>query len=122
MRFQPFVKYMKLYEVIYHWNEERGSDNDTIYLVRALDFRSAIEVASHSLSAKHHASQTKPLVPDVVYEIGQDLALYSDAKALPLRGPYVEASYNFGWRTWERKIVDGIKTNDWEEVPSSKEQ
>src|SRR5437660_932604 len=94
---------MKLYEVIFHWNEEEGTDNDTIYLVRALDFRSAIEVATHSLSAQHHATQARPLIPDVVYEIGEDLALGSDVEARPLRGPYVEASYNYGWRSWHRK-------------------
>jgi hypothetical protein len=33
-----------------------------------------------------------------------------------LRGPYVQCAYNYGWKSWSRKIDDSEKTNEWEET------
>ena len=111
---------MNLYEVIFHWAEGRNDDADTIYLVRASDFRSAIEIACRSLSTQHHATQARPIMPDVVYEIGKDSSIYPQPEALWLRGPYVQCAYNYGWKKWQRKIdrKTGVHTNEWEEIPS----
>ena len=108
---------MNLYEVIFYGADGRNDDADTIYLVRASDFRSAVETVCHSLSAKYHALHESPITPDAVFEIGKDLSASQDTVPLPLRGPYVQCAYNYGWRTWERKIKEGVKTDDWEEKP-----
>lgn len=103
---------MKLYEVIFYG----AHDADIIYLVRASDFREAIEVACHSLSSKHHDLSKGCPIPDLVYELAEDLSLCG--AALPLRGPYVQPAYNYSWRRWEREPDwTGAGNVEWKEIP-----
>lgn len=109
---------MNLYEVIFDGAVGTDDDSDTIYLVRAPDYLAAIDVMSHSLSRDHHSSDNWPPTPDVVYELGIDNSRGSSDEPLYLRGPYVQPSYNYGWRKWERKIdwETGRRSTEWEEV------
>jgi hypothetical protein len=108
---------MNLYEVVFHGALGRDDDADTIYLVRAPNHTTAIETACHSLSRKHHDFSLGTPVPDCVFEIGHDLASVRTDEPLCLRGPYVQCSYNYGWRRWERCVEAGVKTAKWQEVP-----
>ncbi len=104
---------MKLYEVICHGAHGRGDDADTIYLVRAPDFRTAVEQVTTNASLKHHGGNTA--FPHVVYEIGTDLSLHPENHPRILRGPYFQCAYNRGWRAWYRKIEGSEYTKDWQE-------
>jgi hypothetical protein len=105
---------MNLYEVIYWGSHGDGNAEDTIYLVRESDFRTAVEHVQRNLSASDHDGETG-ILAHIVYEIGRDLSPYADSNPRILRGPYFAFAYNFGWRSWERKIVGSDYTNDWEE-------
>ncbi len=111
---------MNLYEVIYWGSHGDGDAEDTIYLVRAQDFRAAIEHVQRNLSAKDHNGQTG-LMAHIVYEVGVDLSPHAAANhPCTLRGPYFAFAYNAGWKTWERKIDEkGEYTNEWQEKASA---
>lgn len=100
---------MKLYEVIF-WGAD-GCD-DIIYLVRAADWRAAVDHvcinASPTIYKIHHST-----LAHRVHEIGTDSS--HDHREQILRGPYFQHAYNYGWRAWDRVIVDADYTNDWEE-------
>src|SRR5215469_2427778 len=106
---------MNLYEVIFcDSGKERNDDADTIYLVRAPDFQTAVGLFTDTMG-KH------PL-PDRVHEIGVDLSPSADeAGAMVLRGPYIQCAYTYGWKAWNRKVNDGKKMNEWEEDPNNRE-
>lgn len=108
---------MNLYEVIF-WGtgQRRDDDVDTIYLVRAPDYRAAFKFVQNNSSQSDHGELH--LVAHVVYEIGTDTSPYAEkAGAHILRGPYFQCAYNYGWRAWERKIAGSEYTNEWEEKP-----
>lgn len=104
---------MKLYEVIFNGVSGREDDADAVYLVRAEDFKAAIEEVANNASKKHH-HPSAPL-PHVVYEIGEDLSYGAENHPLILRGPYFQSAYNRGWRAWYRKVEGAGYTNEWEE-------
>ena len=108
---------MNLYEVIFYTSYRKtDGDEDTIYLVRAPDFKAAVELVRHNQSKSDHGGETG-LLPDVVYEIGVDASRYADATAgCILRGPYIQCAYNYAWRSWECKINEnGDHTGEYEE-------
>ena len=106
---------MKIYEVIYWGSHGDGDAEDTIYLVRASDFRAAVEHVQRNLSASDHNGETG-LWAHIVYEIGVDLSPSADSDhPRTLRGPYFKFAYNFGWKSWKRKIEGSEFTNEWEE-------
>src|SRR5437867_13158712 len=104
---------MKIYEVIFWGATGRSDDADTIYLVRAGDFRAAIKEVATNASPKHHSEQL--LVAHVVYEVGTDLSSNSEDGPRILRGPYFQSAYNHGWKAWHRKLEGPNYTNEWEE-------
>jgi hypothetical protein len=101
---------MKLYEVIFTDSRDRDGDRDAIFLVRADDFRSAVdEVFNNGSCERHHCS----ILPHTVYEIGEEL--YTLTTNYPherkiLRGPYYECAFNFGWREWRREDLEPEKS------------
>jgi hypothetical protein len=106
---------MNLYEVIF-WGtgQKRDDDADTIYLVRAPDFRAAVEFVQNNSALSDHGEPHS--LAHVVYEIGIDRSAYADAAGTQiLRGPYFQCAYNFAWRAWERKIAGSDYTREWEE-------
>jgi hypothetical protein len=104
---------MNLYEVIYYGSHGDGNAEDTIYLVRASDFRAAVEHAQRNLSASDHAGQTG-ILADVVYEIGVDLSPFAVANhPCTIRGPYFAFAYNRGWKSWKRKVEDSEHKTEW---------
>jgi len=106
---------MNLYEVIYRGSHRDGNAKDTIYLVRASDFRVAFDHVQRNISASDHDGKSG-LLAHVVYEVGVDLSPYAESKhPCTLRGPYFAFAYNFGWRSWERKTEGSDYTNEWEE-------
>ena len=105
---------MKIYEVIFWGSHGKGDDEDTIYLVRASDFRAAVEDVQCNASPSNHNGERFPFA-HVVHEVGTDLSPYADANPRILRGPYFAHAYNFGWKSWHRKIEGSDYTNDWEE-------
>jgi hypothetical protein len=105
---------MKLYEVIFWGSHGDGDAEDTIYFVRAPDFRAAVDDVQRNASASHHNGERAPLA-HVVYEVGTDLSPCADSNARILRGPYFAYAYNLGWKAWHRKIEDSDYTNEWEE-------
>jgi hypothetical protein len=118
---QSFVvqkMHMNLYEVIFYTSYGKtDGDEDTIYLVRAPDFMAAVEFVRHNASRCNHGGEKGP-VADVVHEIGVDASPYAEADGdRILRGPYCQCAYNFGWRSWQRKIIDGERSGEWEEKP-----
>ncbi|HXI71017.1 MAG TPA: hypothetical protein VNN22_11745 [Verrucomicrobiae bacterium] len=107
---------MNLYEVIYSGSQGKcDDDSSTVFLVRATDFLSAVEEVA--LNGMRPSGNKKPLAL-VVYEIGADLSS-TPAEDSPriLRGPYFARAYNYGWKSWERKIEGSDYTNQWEEKP-----
>lgn len=107
---------MNLYEVIFWGAEGRDDDADTIYLVRASDFRSAVEFVSVNASPSHHSGERFPLA-HVVYELGSDASPHAETSGtLILRGPYFQSAYNYGWRAWNRKLEGSDYTKEWEEA------
>jgi hypothetical protein len=105
---------MKIYEVIFWASEGDQPEKDTIYLVRAPDFRTAVSEVSNNSSPSHHGGKRFPLA-HVVYEVGTDLSLNQEDYPKVLRGPYFESAYNRGWRAWHRKTEGSDYTNDWQE-------
>ncbi len=105
---------MKLYEVIFWGSDGSHPSKDTIYLVRAHDFKAAVDEVRTNASSSHHDGQRFPLA-HVVYEVGEDLSVLPEDHARILRGPYVESAYNRGWRAWHRKIEGSDYTTEWEE-------
>src|SRR5262245_43117426 len=81
---------MKLFEVIFWGSHGDGNAEDTIYLVRALDFRAAVEDVERNASPNNHNGKRFPLA-HVVYEIGTDLSPYADPDPGILRGPYSQS-------------------------------
>ena len=75
---------MKLFEVIFIGAYDDGKDK--IYLVRAQDFRAAVEDVQCKASRSEHDGERFPLA-HVVFEIGSDLSPYGDARPGILRGP-----------------------------------
>jgi|SRR4051812_27414258 hypothetical protein len=99
---------MKIFEVVF-WNSHgKPNSEDTIYLVRAPDFRSAFEDVQRNGSPTRNGTNSS--IADVVYEVGVDLSPYADSNPCILRGPYFATATNFGWNSWARKIET---TNEW---------
>ena len=106
---------MNIYEVIFYGSQTERPNKDTIYLVRAADFQSAVEEVSINASPQYHAGKRFP-VAHVVFEIGRDLSLSPESHARILRGPYFESAYNRGWRAWQRQTDGSTYSDTWEEV------
>src|SRR4051812_20170124 len=108
---------MNLYEVIYHGSNGDANAQDTIYLVRAPDFRAAItEVTNNGQPWKYDGSGRG--LAHVVYEIGIETTPLGDSHVPSLlRGPYFAFAHNFGWRMWQRKRgSDGVSyLEEWDE-------
>jgi hypothetical protein len=103
---------MNIYEVIFNGSTSEQPNKDTIYLVRAPDFRSAVdEVANNAPRGKQERTA------HVVFEIGKDLSLMPEEHPQILRGPYTETAYNRGWRAWYRKIKGSEYSNEWGDSP-----
>lgn len=99
---------MKLYEVIFlGTGGKTDNDSDTMFLVRAEDFRSALAEARSNCSPD--------MVPVVVHEIGHDLTKHPEDAPRILRGPYFAHSDNYGWKAWYRKIKNADDTDEWDE-------
>jgi hypothetical protein len=109
---------MNLYEVI-HWGSHGKADSeDTIYLVRASGFRAAIEHVQRNTSPSDRNGKSGQLA-HIVYELGMDSSPLADSDhPRTLRGPYFKFAYNYGWKSWERKIKGSEYTNEWEEKPN----
>ena len=105
---------MKLYEVIFSGSGGNPDAEDTIYLVRAPDFRAALEDVERNASSSDHNGERSPLA-HAVYEVGTDLSPYAASNPHILRGPYFAFAHNHGWRAWHRKIEGSNYTNEWEE-------
>lgn len=106
---------MNLYEVIFWGAAGREGGDDTIYLVRAPDFQSAVEEVSNNASPSNHGGQRFPIAQKV-HELGKDSSTLEVTRIL--RGPYFQLAYNCGWRAWNRKIVGSDYTGEWEEEKS----
>jgi hypothetical protein len=99
---------MKLYEVIFlRTGGKTDDDSDTMFLVRADDFRSALDEAC--------LNGCPEMIPYVVHEIGQDLTGHPEDAPRILRGPYIAHAYNHGWKSWHRKIKGSDFSDEWEE-------
>jgi hypothetical protein len=102
---------MNLYEVISWGTKEDPNGPDTIYLVRAPDYKAAVDCVAlmDNNNTPHH-----------VHEIGIDLSPHAEKTgAKILRGPYFEHAYNYGWKAWDRKSWDANDPDEWEEHPQS---
>ena len=99
---------MNLYEVVFWGSNGDGNAEDTIYLVRAPDFRAAVdEVQCNGGADKYKDSlDTRP---HKVHEVGRDLSPYAEKNPCILRGPYFAFACNFGRRSWSRKV----EANEW---------
>ena len=104
---------MNLYEVIFWGALGREDDADTIYLVRAPDFRAAIDEVATNASPTHHGGK-RPLA-HAVYEVGSDLSSSAGDRPRILRGPYFQSAYNYGWKAWHRRIEGSDYTSEWHE-------
>ena len=109
---------MKIFEVIFWGSNGNGDAEDTIYLVRAPDYRTAIEDVQRNASPRDHGGEQSPLA-HVVYEIGTNTSPYGKPDSRILRGPYFASAYNYGWRAWHRKIDGSDYSLEWEEEGSS---
>ena len=105
---------MRLFEVIFWGSRGNRDAEDTIYLVRAVDFRAAIEVVRHNALSSNHHGDSSPLA-HVVHEIGVDSSPHANRTQI-LRGPYFAFAYNYGWRAWHRRMEGSSSTDEWEEV------
>ncbi|OYW72826.1 MAG: hypothetical protein B7Z37_23725 [Verrucomicrobia bacterium 12-59-8] len=108
---------MNLSEVISHSSYGKtDGDDDTIHLMSAPDFKSAFDAVWCNASPSNHGGKRFPLA-DVVHEIGIDSSRHAEADGTRIiRGPYIQYAYNYGRKSWGRKIVDSEKTNEWEET------
>lgn len=105
---------MNLYEVIFWGTEqERDDDADTIYLVRAADWRAAVEHVRCNASPSIHKIHRATLAHRV-HEIGTDAG---ESREQILRGPYFQCAYNHGWRAWDRQLDPKTTdyTSEWKE-------
>lgn len=101
---------MNLYEVIFHGSYGSTDNDDTIYLVSAPDFKSAVEAVWYNASPSNHGGE-RFLLADVVHEIGVDSSPQAEAVGPRIiRGPYIQFAYNYGWKSWSRKN-DGSEKN-----------
>ena len=105
---------MNLYEVIFWGADGHDHDEDTIYLARAADWRSAVEIVCANASQKTHTIHHSTLAHRV-HEVGTDLSPITEERIL--RGPYFQCAYNYGWRAWDREVVGGDYTQSWKEEP-----
>jgi hypothetical protein len=107
---------MNLYEVIFWGADGYDNDEDTIYLVRAVDWRAAAEDVRINVSPRFHKIHRSTLAHKV-HEIGTDTSPFGAPRAKILRGPYFQCAHNHGWRAWERQIdrVTGDYTSEWKE-------
>ena len=103
---------MNLYEVIFWGAEGYDNDEDTIYLVRAPDWRTAVEVVQTNAPSSIHKIHRSTLAQRV-HEIGIDSSPLSEPRIV--RGPYFQCAYNHGWRSWDREIVGDEYTKEWKE-------
>jgi hypothetical protein len=105
---------MNIYEVVF-WGSRGNTDaEDTLYLVRAPNFKAAAELAERNGEPwKHNGNGSQ--MSDVVYEVGIDLSPYASANPCILRGPYIAMATNYGWKSWSRIFVGTDYTNEWEE-------
>ena len=107
---------MKIYEVVFTGTlENLGNDWDTCFLVRAPDFRAAMEevMVNGTKIPKEINPNEKPRV---IHEIGIDLATGFCEEPKILRGPYMQCAYNYCWKCWLRKIEDDHYIDEWEEI------
>jgi hypothetical protein len=103
---------MNLYEVIFWGADGYDHDEDTIYLVRAADWRAAVEIVRTNASKGTHKIHHSTLAHRV-HEVGTDHSPITEERIL--RGPYFQCAYNHGWRAWDREIVGADYTNEWKE-------
>ena len=105
---------MNLYEVIFWGADGYDNDEDTIYLVRASDWRAAGELVRTNASPNVHKIHRSTLAHRV-HEIGSDSSPFAELQEQILRGPYFQCAYNYGWRAWSRQIGEtGDYTSEWE--------
>ena len=107
---------MNIYEVIFHGSTGGHPNKDTIYLVRAPDFRTAVSEVANNASPKKHEGEAFPLA-HAVYEIGKIFPITPEDHPRVLRGPYIESAYNRGWHAWYRKVKGSNYTREWSEDP-----
>lgn len=105
---------MKLYEVIFWGSRGDANAEDTIYLVRARDFRTAADFVSLHASFSDHCGARGPAA-DIVHELGTDTSFGSGSATQILRGPYFAFAYNRGWRAWRRERGGA----DWKEIQTA---
>lgn len=91
---------MKLFEVVYWGRLHNADDIDTIYLVRAPDWKTAKDFVIQNCDRSVHPRQVPHYVPDMVLELGVDSSNYEEVRIL--RGPYFEMASNSGWPMWRR--------------------
>jgi hypothetical protein len=87
---------------------------DTIYLVRAPDVLTAVQLVARNTPESSHQKQRIPIA-DVVHEIGIDSSSGTEDLPAILRGPYSQHAYNYGWKAWQRRWKGGCYTEEWEE-------
>src|ERR1700733_14486973 len=102
---------MKLYEVIFRSTYGRtDGDEDTIYLVSAPDFKTAVDEVRRNASSSNHGGERFPLA-DVVHEIGVDSSRHAETVDTRIvRGPYIQCAYNYSWKSWRRKYEGSKQT------------
>ena len=107
---------MNLYEVIFWGADGYDNDEDTIYLVRAPDWRAAVEHVHTNASPSVHKIHRSTLAHRV-HEIGANASPFSEPREQILRGPYFQCAYNHGWRAWDRQIDRETSdyTSEWKE-------
>ena len=104
---------MNIYEVVFYGSNGDGNAEDTNYLVRAHNFREAVELVERNTSPIDHGGVSAQM-SDIVHELGIESSKYAGTDPMILRGPYFAHAYNNGWKAWRRKLDD--PTNEWEEV------
>ena len=102
---------MNIYEVVFY-HSIKVPDEDTVYLVRAPDFQTAIKEVQINASPSDHGELEMPLA-DAVYEVGMDLYGKRDPNPRILLGPHSMTAFNFGWKQWSRKVDDDPNANIW---------
>lgn len=105
---------MNLYEVIFWGADGHDNDEDTIYLVRASDWRAAVELVRTNASPSVHMIH-RSTSAHRVHELGTASSRFGEPREQILRGPYFQSAYNHGWRAWDREIVGDDYTDNWKE-------